>query len=230
MSERHSLGVHRLLLAGAGIIGDLSLTMEGQGKKGTKGSRRTSTEGLASVIDVAANRAARKWSRKELLGRVLWDLVHPFFILSPRPLWAWRRGLLRLFGAQIGREVNVFPTARITIPWHLTIGDQSAIGDRAILYALGPITIGARSVISQGAHLCAGTHDYRDPEMPLMKVPITIGDEVWICADSFVGPGVIVGDRAVVGARAVVVKKVEAGRIVVGNPARPVGMRDSGVA
>lgn len=168
----------------------------------------------------AANRAARKWTRREQAGRVLWGLVWPLFRLSPRPLWGWRRMILRLFGARVGPGAHVYPSVRITIPWNLDLGAQCAVGDRAILYALGPITIGARTAVSQGAHLCAGTHDLRDPTRPLLKPPIRIGDEAWICADAFIGPGVTVGRRAVVGARAVVVRDVEDETTVAGNPAR----------
>jgi putative colanic acid biosynthesis acetyltransferase WcaF len=142
-------------------------------------------------------------------------------------LWGWRRALLRLFGARIGREVHIYPSVRIAIPWNLAIGDQSAVGDRAILYALGPITLGKRVTVSQGAHLCAGTHDYRDPAMPLRKPPIVIGREAWICADAFVGPGVHIGVRAIVGARCVVMKNVAPDAIMIGNPARLLRPRGS---
>jgi len=179
-------------------------------------------------LDIAANRAASKWSRKELAGRLLWELARPLFAWSPRPLWGWRRMLLRLFGAQIGSEVHICPSVLITIPWNLTIGDQSAVGDRAILYALGPITLAERVTISQGAHLCAGTHDYRDPSMPLLKPPIVIERDAWICADAFVGARVRVGARAIVGARCVVTKDVEPGAIVIGNPARLLRQRGDG--
>lgn len=187
-----------------------------------------STTNNGAVTDVQANRSAHKWSRKELAGRLLWALAHPLFALSPRPLWGWRRYLLRLFGAQVGRQVHVYPNVRISIPWNVTIGEQSAVGDRAILYALGPISIGARATISQGAHLCAGTHDYSDPTMPLLKPPIVICDDAWICADAFVGPGVTIGPRAIVGARAVVVKNVPQDAVVAGNPARFVRSRHGG--
>lgn len=171
-------------------------------------------------VDVSANRRAHKWSRREQIGRVLWSLAWPLFRLSPRPMWGWRRSLLRLFGARVGRHVHVYPTVRITIPWNLALEDYCAVGDRAILYALGPIRIGARATVSQGAHLCAGTHDITDPARRLLKPPIIIGDDAWICAEAFIGPGVTVGDRAIVGARAVAMKDVPVGVIVVGNPAR----------
>jgi putative colanic acid biosynthesis acetyltransferase WcaF len=178
-----------------------------------------------AAVDTAANRQSAKWTRKELFGRILWGAARPLFALSPRPLWGWRRALLRLFGASVAGNVHIYPTVRIAIPWNLTIGAHAAVGDRAILYALGPIRIGERCTISQGAHLCAGSHDYRDPTMPLIKSPITIGDEAWICADAFVGPGVTVGKLAIVGARAVVMKNVDDNVIVVGNPAREIRRR-----
>lgn len=177
---------------------------------------------LVPKLEVAANRAARKWSRSELVGRLLWDLAHPLFVLSPRPMWGWRRFLLRLFGARIGRDVHVFPSALITIPWNISIGDQSAVGDRAILYALGSITIGRQVTISQGAHLCAGSHDYTRADLPLTKPPIRVGDGAWVCADAFVGPDVEVGAFAIVAAGAVVMRSCEGGAIVAGNPARKV--------
>lgn len=127
--------------------------------------------------------------------------------------------LLRAFGAKIGRQVHIYPSVRVTIPWNIEIGDQAAVGHNSILYALGPICIGARATVSQNVHLCAGSHDYRDPAMPLLKLPIEIGDDAWICADAFVGPGVVVGVRSIVAARAVAVKDVPDGMIVGGNPA-----------
>ncbi|WP_287395047.1 colanic acid biosynthesis acetyltransferase WcaF [Mesorhizobium sp.] len=179
-------------------------------------------------MDVAANRSARKWSFPELVGRVLWALARVVFAWSPRPLWGWRCLLLRLFGARIGHGVHIYPSVRITIPWNLTVGDQTAIGDRAILYALGPITLAERVTVSQGAHLCAGTHDHRDPTMPLLKPPIVVDRDSWICADAFVGPGVRVGSRAIIGARCVVMKDVEPGSIMIGNPAKLLHRREEG--
>jgi len=126
-----------------------------------------------------------------------------------------------MFGAQVGAEAHVYPSVRVTMPWNLNLGRQCAVGDRAILYALGPITIGDRATVSQGAHLCAGTHDLSLSDRPLIKAPITIEADCWVAADGFIGPGVTLGAGSVVGARAVVAKDIEAGWMVVGNPARP---------
>lgn len=169
---------------------------------------------------VAERRASRKWSRKEIAGRVLWSCISPLFRWSPRLCWGWRRWILRSFGATIGRGVNVYPSCRITIPWNLQIGDWSTIGDGVKLYALGCIRIGERVTVSQGAHLCAGSHDYEDPKFLLLKLPITIEDSAWVCADAFVGPNVTIGEGAVIAARSVVVKDIASWEVAGGNPAR----------
>lgn len=164
-------------------------------------------------------RRQRNYTHWELMLRLAWASLRPAFAWSPRICWGWRNSLLRLFGARLGRGVRVDPSARIFAPWRLAVGDHSSIGWNAILYNLGPMEIGARVTISQGAHLCGGTHDHTDPTMPLRRMPIVIGDEAWVCADAFIGPGVTVGSRSVVGARAVAVRDVPAGMIVAGNPA-----------
>jgi putative colanic acid biosynthesis acetyltransferase WcaF len=133
--------------------------------------------------------------------------------------------LLRAFGAKVGANVHVFPTVRIFIPWNLDLGAQCALGDRATIYTLGRIVIGPRATISQNAHLCAGSHDYRRHDMPLLKPPIEIGADAWVCADAFIGPGVTIGDGAVVGARAVAVRDISPWTVAVGNPARVIGVR-----
>jgi len=111
------------------------------------------------------------------------------------------------------------------MPWNLEIGDWSSIGEHAYIYNLGMIRIGKAATISYRSHLCAGTHDYEDPTMPLLKPPIFIGNQAWICTEAFVGPGVAVGEGAVVGARAVVVKDVSPWTVVAGNPALIVKQR-----
>lgn len=174
----------------------------------------------ASPLDISGNRAARKWSKRELLGRFAWEWLGAIvFALTPRPLWGVRRAILRAFGAKIARGVHIFPTVRIFIPWNLSMGRFSSLGDRVIVYNLGPVTIEERVTVSQNAHLCAGSHDYASKTFDLLKPPISIGDEAWICADAFVGPGVTIGRGAIVAARAVVVKDVAVAAMVAGNPA-----------
>jgi putative colanic acid biosynthesis acetyltransferase WcaF len=172
------------------------------------------------MLDVKQNRRARKYTSGEIMRRVLWAFAQPLFRISPRPCFAWRRFLLRCFGAKIAGSVHIYPSATVYFPWNLEVGDESAIGEQVFIYNLGRVTLGSRVTISHRAHLCAGTHDHTKPDFPLVRPPIVIGSDAWICADAFVGPGVTVGEGAIVGARAVAMKDVEPRSIVVGNPAR----------
>lgn len=139
---------------------------------------------------------------------------------SPRFFEQWRCFLLRVFGAKIGKRVNVATSAIVWYPPNLTLHNDVVIGPAVDLYCVAPIEIGANSIVSQYSYLCSGSHDYRQESMPLISKPISVGERTWVCARAFVGPGVSVGNFCVVGACAVVVKDVEDRCIVVGNPAK----------
>jgi len=179
----------------------------------------------STTLDIAANRRAKKYSAREIFRRVLWGVGRLAFRLSPRPCFGWRRFVLRCFGAKIGAHVNTYPSTWIYFPWNLTVGDWSAMGEETFIYNLGPVTLGEKVTVSHRAQLCAGTHDYTQPDLPLIKPPIIIENQAWVCADAFVGPGVTVGEGAIVGARAVAMKNVAPWTIVAGNPAKPIRLR-----
>jgi acetyltransferase-like isoleucine patch superfamily enzyme len=54
---------------------------------------------------------------------------------------------------------------------------------------------------------------------------VTIGNDVWICANVVISDGVKIGDGAIIGANSVVVRDVEPYTIVGGNPAHPIRKR-----
>jgi putative colanic acid biosynthesis acetyltransferase WcaF len=189
------------------------------------GREPSAATGADPVIDLEGNRRARKYSRAEQLRRIAWSVGSLAIRLSPRPAFAWRRMILRLFGARVGRFVNIYPTTRLYMPWNVELGDWTALGEDVLLYSLGPIRIGRNVTVSYRGHVCAGTHDLNDPALPLLKPPVVIEDGVWIGTEAFVGPAVTVGRFAVIGARAVVVKDVAEFDIVAGNPARAIGRR-----
>ncbi len=175
---------------------------------------------------VAAARQVKNYPASEQIARIIWGCVKLFFYLTPRPLYSLRNMMLRCFGAKIGRGVHISNSANIFAPWKLIVGDYSCIGNHAIIYNLGGVTIGSGALISQYAHLCGGSHDYRDPNMSLLKLPINVEDNVWICADAFIGPNVTIHAGAIVAARSVVVKNVEPGIIVAGHPAQKIKDRE----
>jgi putative colanic acid biosynthesis acetyltransferase WcaF len=153
--------------------------------------------------------------------RLIWRLA--FLVLyRPTPVFAhaWRSMILRLFGATIDSGVYPYPNVRIWAPWNLTMRKGSCIAGEVDCYNVAPVVIGPGATISQKSYLCTASHDFDVRSFPLTGGQITIGAEAWIAADAFIGPGVSVGERAVVLARSVVVRDVDDGAVVGGNPSR----------
>ena len=174
----------------------------------------------AKFQDLSRFRASAAFRGRSGLVVLLWQTVQAtLFGLSPQPLYGWRRWLLRLFGAEVGRGVLVRQSARVTYPWKVSLGDHCWIGDHAEVYSLGPIRIGAHAVVSQRSYLCAGTHDAGDIAFPLVAKPIVVEREVWIAADCFIAPGVTIGRGAIVAARSTVLGDVPGAVVVAGSPA-----------
>ncbi|PLK27030.1 putative colanic acid biosynthesis acetyltransferase [Novosphingobium sp. TH158] len=161
------------------------------------------------------------------LARIAW--MAAWLVLArftPPPLHGWRRLVLRMFGARVGKGARVHASVAIWWPGNLELGEYALVGPGARIYNQGHIAIGARSVISQRAHLCASTHDIHDPDFQLVFRPIAIGKQCWVAAEAFVGPGVTMGDRAVLGARGVLFEDAEADGVYSGNPARLIKQRN----
>jgi len=134
-------------------------------------------------------------------------------------MYGWRRFLLRIFGAKIGKKVILRPSSQVTYPWKLSIGDYSWIGDEVVLYSLGEIIIGSNTVISQRSYLCTGSHDHTKSDFTIFTKPIIIGDSCWLATDVFVGPGVEIAAEVVLGARSSVFKSIIGKGIYRGSPA-----------
>lgn len=178
--------------------------------------------------DLTKFRLPRGFRGRSSLVVQLWFVVQAtLFRWSPQFLYGWRSLLLRLFGAKLGRGVEVRPTATITYPWKVSIGDHCWISDEVVLYSLGEIRIGAHTVVSQRSYLCTGSHAIDKVGFDIFTLPIVVGSECWIASDVFVAPGVSIGDGTVVGARSTVLHDLPAGMICHGAPALPVRARDT---
>ena len=158
--------------------------------------------------------------RSKIFVQLWWIVQALLFKPSPQFLYGWRRFLLRCFGAKIGKAVIIRPSVSITYPWKLSIGDYSWVGDAAVLYTLGEISIGKNTVVSQRSYLCTGSHDYTKIDFPIYSKKIDIEDECWLGTDVYVGPNVSIGKGTIVGARSSVFKNLPSGKVCIGSPAR----------
>ncbi|MBL7962488.1 MAG: colanic acid biosynthesis acetyltransferase WcaF [Flavobacteriales bacterium] len=161
-----------------------------------------------------------------VVKRTLWYFVNALFFLNPLfPFRTPKPWLLRLFGARVGRGVVVHPGVNIKFPWKLRIGDHVWIGQRVWLDNIDELHIGSHVVISQGALLISGSHDFRKADFPTYSKPIVLEAGCWVGAGAIVTLGVRVGTHAVLSAGTVLTRNAEPFTIYRGNPAQVVGER-----
>lgn len=163
----------------------------------------------------------------ELITGFLWWRVG--FI----PFHHIRRFFYRLFGMHIGSGSTLHMMGRIYDPRHITIGEDSIVGEkftldgrRQLSNSEGGITIGNHVDIASEVMIWTSQHDIRDPKFKAIEAPVIIEDYVFLGPRSIILPGVTIGKGAVVAAGAVVTKNVPALTIVAGVPAKEIGYRD----
>lgn len=168
------------------------------------------------------------YSKCNKLRRLVWNiawacLARPF----PRSMaMRWKRILLRAFGAKIAPTAVVYATVKVFQPWLLIMDEYACLAEGVYCYNAASICIGRNATVSQRAFLCTAGHDITDLHHHQTDAPIMIEDRAWVCAEAFIGQGVIIGEGAVCAARAVVIKNVEPWTVVGGNPAKFIKKRE----
>lgn len=159
---------------------------------------------------------------RRLVWNTCWLLLYR---TSPRPLHSWRALLLRLFGARLGPYCYFYPGSKVWAPWNLICADHVAAGDGVEIYNPSPIEFGSHVILSQECYICGATHDYNDPDFPLVAYRMQIEPYAWICARASVGPGVRVGEGAVLGLGSVATRDLDPWTVYSGHPATAVRQR-----
>jgi putative colanic acid biosynthesis acetyltransferase WcaF len=161
------------------------------------------------------------------IKRLIWYITNSLLFKSYLlPFSSIKCEVLKLFGAQIGKEVVIKPNVNIKYPWNLTVGDYSWIGEEVWIDNLDKVVIGKNVCISQGALILSGNHNYKKPSFDLMIAPIIIEDGAWIGAKSIVTQGVTIGTHAVLTVNSVASSSLEPYGIYRGNPAQKIKHRN----
>lgn len=164
-----------------------------------------------------------------VIKRTLWYFTNALFFLNPMfPFRSPKPHLLRWFGAEVGRGVVIHPGVNIKFPWKLRIGDHSWIGQRAWLDNLDRLDIGSHVVISQGAMIIQGSHDYKKVDYPTYTRPVVLENGSWVGAGAIVTLGVTMHSHSVLAAGSMASKDLEAYTVYQGNPAVAVRQREVG--
>jgi len=154
------------------------------------------------------------------IKRVIWYYLNAFIFKSSLfPFYGFNVALLRLFGAKIGKQVEIKPCVNIKHPWLLTIADEVWIGENVWIDNIAMVTIGSNVCISQGVVILTGSHDHKKTSFNLITGAVNIDDGAWICALAVVNQGITIGTHAVLTAGSVATKNLESYAVYQGNPA-----------
>lgn len=141
------------------------------------------------------------------------------------PSHHFRRFFYRLFGMKIGRGSTIHMGAKLYSPFNIEIGEDSIIGEDAVLDGRDKLSIGSHVDIASEVMIYNAQHDVRDLNFRAICAPVSVEDYVFIGPRAIILPGVTIKRGAIVGAGAVVTKNVEENVIVAGVPAKPISER-----
>lgn len=145
-------------------------------------------------------------------------------ISIPRNPWD-----VQIHSAALDDGVVLLSTGEPTGSPRIVIGDSCYLNRNTMIDASELIQIGANCMIGPFCYIT--DHDHGTiagqtvSSQALVSSPVVIGDDVWIGAGVIILKGVTIGRGAVVGAGAVVTKSIPPGAIVVGVPAKQIGIR-----
>lgn len=136
-----------------------------------------------------------------------------------------RRFFYRLAGMKISKSSTLHTGVRFYNPNNIKIGEDSIIGEGAVLDGRAKLIIGNHVDIATEVMIYNSEHDIQSEKFESILEPVTIRDYVFIGPRAIILPGVTINKGAVIGAGAVVTKDVLDFQIVGGVPARVIGER-----
>ncbi len=159
------------------------------------------------------------------------NLLYDFNHTRPTEL-SLRQEILQRFFAEMGENCYIEPPLRANWGRHTHLGRNVYANFNLTLVDDTDIHIGDFVMIGPNVTLATAGHpiapEYRE-KVAQFNIPIHIGRNVWIGANTVVLPGVTIGENSVIGAGSVVTKDIPSDVVAVGNPCRvlrAIGERD----
>lgn len=131
----------------------------------------------------------------------------------------------------IGNGAEFFPLEQ-GHPSVIDIGNGVVIGDYNRFASMNSIVIEDNVLFAAYVHITDHSHEYRNPDIPVVKQGVFTKGGVRICKGSWIGlrvsilSGVTIGEHSVVAAGSVVTKDVPAFSVAAGIPAKVIKRYD----
>ena len=154
------------------------------------------------------------------LRYAFWLIISNIFFLTNIPYPNFIKVFfLKLFGAKMGKKINIKPWVKIKFPWLVTIGDYVWLGENVWIDNISEILIGNNVCISQNTILLTGNHNFKKESFDLITKKIIIEDNVWIAANCLISNGITVKNNSIILLSSTLTKSTESNSIYQGNPA-----------
>jgi acetyltransferase-like isoleucine patch superfamily enzyme len=150
------------------------------------------------------------------------ELSFEFNNLHPREMDKRSYIIRKLFG-KVGEKFFIEPPFRCDYGYNIEIGENFYCNYNCIILDCAKVTIGSNVFFAPNVGIYTAGHpvhhEFRNTEYEY-AFPITIGDNIWIGANTVINPGIIIGDNCVIGSGSVITKDIPANSIAAGNPCR----------
>ncbi len=151
--------------------------------------------------------------------------VYLLHLIGCIPSHFFRRIWYRIAGMRIGKGSSIHMGTRFYNPRNISVGEDSIVGENAVLDGRDTLKIGSHVDIASGVMIYNSQHEVNDEYFAPSIAPVFIEDYVFIGPRVIIQPGVTVGQGAIIAAGAVVVEDVPPYAIVGGVPAKIIGER-----
>jgi len=179
------------------------------------------------------DRIGKELTKKQIINKIINRFLNILLefevfllhLIGNFPFHHVRRFFYRLAGVKIGWGSTLHMGTRFYQPNNIVIGQDTIIGENAVLDGRDKLIIGNHVAIASEVMIYNSEHAINDSNFSAISAPVIIEDYVFIGPRAIILPGVKIGKGAVVGAGAVVTKDIPPFAIVGGVPAKIIGER-----
>lgn len=181
--------------------------------------------------DNLLNRSSMLYRIYKKMNPYLYGLMRYNIIRVGRiPSFTIRRFIYKyIYSMQITKNTVIYGGCEIRSPWNIK-ADNCIISNNCLLDGRYGISIGNNVVFGSGVRIWTAEHSVNDPYFEVLPEncqPVIIHDRAWICSDTTILPGIIVGEGSVIASRACLTKDAEPFGIYGGVPAKRIGFRNN---